>query len=148
MKKSIVDGRWSIAVLLWTMSFGLSTVSCTTTDPKFQQYFVQGQVLYEKYCSNCHQKNGQGLGRLYPPVASSDYFVQHLNESICLMKYGTEGKIIVNGKDYNKRMPGIPSLTELELAEISTYISNSWGLEKGMTEIASVKNALEACAEK
>lgn len=135
---------WILAIGFWVFLQS----SCSNKDPKFQQYFVQGQMLYEKHCSNCHNKNGQGLGRLYPPVASSDYFIQNLNTSICLMKYGFEGKILVNGKDYNKRMPGVPSLTELELAEITTYISNSWGLSKGIVEIAAVNNALKACEAK
>ncbi|MEM6522979.1 MAG: c-type cytochrome, partial [Bacteroidota bacterium] len=28
---------------------------------------------YLQHCSSCHQKNGEGLARLYPPLADSDY---------------------------------------------------------------------------
>jgi mono/diheme cytochrome c family protein len=115
-------------------------------DPKFQQYFVQGQVLYEKHCSNCHQKNGQGLGRLYPPLASSDFLQNNFEKSLCLIRYGMEGEITVNGKSYNKRMPTIPSLTDLEIAEIATYISNSWGHEQGLIDVAKSAKILDACA--
>ena len=61
------------------------------------------------------------------------------------MKYGTQGEIIVNGKNFNKPMPGVPSLTELEIAEIATYIYNSWGREHAIVEIQEVKSALDKC---
>jgi cytochrome c551 len=106
---------------------------------------VQGQVLYEKHCSNCHQKNGQGLGRLYPPLASSDFLQNNFEKSLCLMKYGMQGEIIVNGKNYNKTMPAIPSLTELEIAEIATYIGNSWGHEQGLIDVAKSSKIISTC---
>jgi mono/diheme cytochrome c family protein len=105
-------------------------------------------VLYEKNCSNCHQKNGKGLGLVYPPLASSDYFEKNFNASLCLMKCGTQGEIIVNGKNFNKSMPGVPSLTELEIAEIATYINNSWGSENEIVDISQVTTALNECGIK
>ncbi|MCA4894702.1 MAG: cytochrome c [Cytophagales bacterium] len=114
---------------------------------KFQQYFVQGEQLYLKNCSNCHQKKGGGLGRLYPPLNKSDYMDQHLEDVICLMKNGIEGELLVNGRKYNKEMKGIPSLTELEIAEIATYIYNSWEHQRGIIDIQAVNEALKKCRE-
>jgi cytochrome c551 len=114
-------------------------------DTKFQQYYVQGEQLYLKNCSNCHQKKGGGLGRLYPPLNKSDYMDQHLDEVICAIKYGIEGELIVNGKKYNKQMKGLASLTELEIAEIATYIYNSWAHQRGIVELSTVENALKKC---
>lgn len=119
--------------------------SCGSQNAKNKQYFAQGQVLYEKNCSNCHQKNGKGLGLVYPPLAESDYLDNNFNESLCQMKYGMKGSITVNGKEFNKTMPGVPSLTELEIAEIATYLYNSWGRQKGIIEIHQVKSALTNC---
>src|SRR5258708_17881049 len=129
---------------IWNLIFVLS--SCSLKDPKFQQYYAQGQVLYEKHCSNCHQKNGQGLGRVYPPLASSDYLNSNFEKSLCLMKYGTQGEIIVNGKGFNKAMPAIPSLTELEISEIATYIGNSWGSQQGLMDVTKASKVMSNCA--
>jgi len=144
-RSSRVNGQWSI-VLFLLVSFIF--LSCSTKSAKFQQYYAQGQALYEKNCSNCHQKNGKGLGLVYPPLASSDYFEKNFNASLCLMKYGKQGDIIVNGKSFNKFMPGVPSLTELEIAEIATYIKNSWGSQNGIVEINQVTSALNECGAK
>jgi len=139
---------WTIDCRLWAILLLLFLMSCTTKSPKFQQYYAQGQVLYETNCSNCHQKNGKGLGLVYPPLATSDYFEKSFNASLCLMKYGKQGEIIVNGKNFNKPMPGVPSLTELEIAEIATYINNSWGRQNGIVEISQVTSALNNCEVK
>jgi len=146
---SMVNGRWQF-IQLWTIVYGLLTIlilnSCSIKDPKFQQYYAQGQVLYEKHCSNCHQKNGQGLGRVYPPLASSDYLNTNFEKSLCLMKYGTQSELLVNGKSFNKAMPAIPSLTELEIAEIATYIGNSWDAQKGLIDVTKASKILGNCA--
>ncbi len=139
---SMANGQWSTAILIFIFS------SCSVKDAKYQQYFAQGQVLYEKNCSNCHQKNGKGLGLVYPPLATSDYFENNFTASLCLMKYGKQGEIIVNEKKFNKPMPGVPSLTELEIAEIATYINNSWGTENGIVEINRVTSAFNECGVK
>ncbi len=116
--------------------------SCTTkTDnqqtytPKFQQYYVQGEVLYKKHCSNCHQPNGKGLGRLYPPVDQSDFMDHNFDDVICTIKYGKQGLLVVNGVDYNMAMSGNAGLTELEVAEIATYLYNTWSHKKGLVDV-------------
>jgi mono/diheme cytochrome c family protein len=106
---------------------------------------VQGEKLYLKHCSNCHQKDGTGLGRLYPPLRESDYMKNNFEEVVCLIRYGISGEIIVNGEQFNQPMQGISALTDLEIAEITTYIYNSWGHEKGICEVREVSAILKAC---
>jgi cytochrome c551 len=124
---------------------GLSFNSCTPGDPKLQQYFVEGEQLYLKNCANCHQRDGTGLGRVYPPLANSDFMDNHFDEVACLIKKGRRGALTVNGEVYVQVMPGVPSLTELEIAEITTYIYNSWGHEKGLIEVRQVNQSLQPC---
>ena len=121
--------------------------SCTARDPKLQQYVVQGEQLYIKHCSNCHQKSGEGLGLVYPPVNQSDFIDTHQEEVICLMRYGRQGELVVNGKVYNQAMPANPLLTDLEIAEIATYLYNNWGRNRGLLEVTAVTRALDACSE-
>ena len=116
-----------------------------SVSPKFDQYYVQGQKLYEKHCSNCHQKDGSGLGRLYPPLNTSDYMDENFNEVLCLMRHGKAGEIFVNGQQYNQPMPGISNLSDLEIAEIATYIFNTWGRQRGIVEVKSASPILKAC---
>ena len=111
---------------------------------KFEQYYVQGEQLYVQHCSNCHQKSGTGLGRVYPPVGKSDFIDDHLDEVICLLKYGREGELTVNGTMFNQTMPPT-NLSNLEIAEVATYLYNNWGRSKGIIEVSTIDTYLQKC---
>jgi cytochrome c551 len=135
-------------VIVCCLPIACSTKRESTTNnssAKFEQYYVQGEQLYLKNCSNCHQKNGAGLGLLYPPLNNSDYLRNNFEEVICILKNGKDGEILVNGKSFNKIMPGIPSLTDLEVAEIATYVYNSWDNQRGIIEVVDVSGILSRC---
>ena len=104
----------------------MGCMACTQ-NPKLSQYAVQGERLYERHCANCHQLNGTGLGRLYPPLKNSEYLKKDPAELAGIIRNGMEGSISVNGNEYDQPMAGNPTLTDLEIAEILTYINVSWG---------------------
>lgn len=138
----------TLFMIVSCLSFACSTKrepNTNSSSTKFEQYYVQGEQLYLKNCSNCHQKNGAGLGLLYPPLNNSDYLRNNFEEVICILKNGKEGEILVNGKNFNKIMPSIPSLTDLEVAEIATYVYNSWDNQRGIIEVAGVSGILSRC---
>jgi nitrite reductase (NO-forming) len=41
--------------------------------------------------------------------------------------HGLNGAITVNGKEYNSTMPAQTQLTDDEIANIGTFVLNSWG---------------------
>ena len=79
---------------------------------KLNQYMVAGMQLYRQHCANCHQVDGTGLARLIPPLKDSDY-LQKLKpgELACQIRYGLEKEIVVNGIEFNEKMPAIQKLT-------------------------------------
>ena len=131
-----------------TLAFAVIAIvlsACGKNSPKFNQYYVQGEQLYTKHCSNCHQIDGSGLGQLYPPLDTSDYMQKNLHDVLCLMRHGKTGEIRVNGKSFNHAMPGVPSLTDLEIAEIATYIYNTWSHKHGIVEVKEVSRMMTEC---
>lgn len=125
--------------------FALLLTGCGKTSAKFDQYYVHGERLYTKHCSNCHQVDGSGLGRVYPPLDTSDYMQNNFRDVLCLMRHGKRGELVVNGESFNQAMPGIPSLTDLEIAEIATYIYNTWSHKRGIVEVRDVTEILMDC---
>ena len=111
----------------------------------FEQYMVQGQQLYKARCSNCHQDNGRGLGRLIPPLDSADYLLNNMSRSACVIKYGLEGSILVNNVEYNQPMGPQQDLTDIEIAQILTYIGNSWSNSAGFYPVKQVSQFLNNC---
>ncbi len=132
-------------VILFLFSCTSNSENSRNYSPKFQQYYAQGQVLYQLHCSNCHQTNGEGLGRVYPPLERSDFMDKNFEDVLCIIKYGKQGRLIVNSVDYNMPMKGNPGLTELEVAEIVTYIYNTWTHDKGIIDVRDVSQVLSTC---
>ncbi len=138
-----------------TLGLGFMVLGCGTkgdkkantiqdiSDLKTKQYAVEGQQLYLNHCSNCHQEDGTGLRQLIPPLAAADYMLGNIENTIRIIKYGQKGEIVVNGQTFNQPMPANMKLTNLEIAQISTYIYNVWGNKSGLIDLEKVKSALE-----
>lgn len=114
---------------------------------RYEQYMVQGEQLYRMHCSNCHQEEGTGLRQLIPPLAQSDYMLADVDRTLCLIKNGLQGEIIVNGQSYQQAMPDNEALRDIEIAQIATYIYNHWGHARGYISTAQVSQALAQCAD-
>lgn len=115
------------------------------TEQRFRQYAVQGRALYKQHCANCHQTDGTGLGTLIPPLAQSDYLQKNEEQVLCIIRHGLKGPLLVNGITYNQPMPANPQLTDIEIAEIATYIFNSWGNSEGFVRVQEAKAILNDC---
>ena len=90
-------------------------------------------------------KNGKGLARLYPPIKDSDYLKENQVDVICGIKYGQQGEITVNGVVYNQPMPENLRLTNLEIAEIATYIYARWSDRKEIIHYQQIDSILNQC---
>lgn len=104
------------------------------TDLKTQM--AAGEKLYQTHCSACHQGEGQGLKGAFPPLAKSDYLMEDRNRAINTVIAGLTGEVEVNGVKYNAVMPNFAYLKDDEVANIITYVMNSWG-NKGYQVSAS-----------
>ena len=132
-----------IWIKLFVFTFSIITISSCQSEEKIklEQYYIGGKEVYELNCANCHQKDGKGLQSLYPPVAGSDY-LKNKEKVIYILKNGLSGEILVNGKKYNQPMPANNQLTNLDIAEVVTYIYNEWNAETKITEVKDVVKVL------
>ena len=112
---------------------------------KFRQYFNNGRSLYLDNCSNCHQKDGTGLARLYPPIKDSDYFKKDPGRTVCIIRKGQSGEILVNGISFNQPMPANPDLSNLEIAELMTYLYGEWSEGDSLFSPDQVAEILKHC---
>ncbi len=102
-----------------------------------------GKQLFTGTCSVCHQANGQGLPGVFPPLAKSDYLAKQTRDHLIgIPLHGLTGKVTVNGKEYDSVMPPMTQLTDDEVANILTYVLNSWdnpGGQVSKDEVAKVR---------
>ena len=88
-----------------------------------------GKQIYFRTCFACHQSEGQGIANAFPPLAKSDYLNEDVNRAIGIVLHGKTGEIIVNGSKYNNVMTA-QTLTDEEVANVLTFIYNSWDNKK------------------
>ncbi len=91
------------------------------------QQIAAGKALFAGTCSACHQPDGRGLEGVFPPLAKSDYIAADPHRVPHILLGGLSGKITVNGRDYDSVMPPMNQLTDDEIANIATFVLNSWG---------------------
>ena len=108
-------------------------ISSAELSPRLER----GRDLYVKNCFVCHQFNGAGIPGVFPPLAKSDVVATNLELAIKAVVEGLAGEIIVNGKKYNGAMPPV-AINDEEVADVFTYILNSWGNPGGAVSSAIV----------
>ncbi|MEM9983947.1 MAG: cytochrome c [Bacteroidota bacterium] len=104
-----------------------------------------GAQLYQTHCATCHMEAGQGLGKLYPPVAGSDFVAARGAELACGIVNGYADTLVVNGVTYSRPMPGIKTLSDYEITQIINHIKTAWGAQGEPVNFKSVQVALEEC---
>ena len=90
-----------------------------------QERIKLGEGIYANNCQACHQSHGEGIPDAFPPLAKSDYLNADKIRAIKTVTGGLEGKLTVNGKQYNGVMPAW-SLSDEDIANVMTYLYTNW----------------------
>ncbi len=138
MKLKIISG---IGLLLMVL-----ICSCRSDDQiTFDRYYSIGSVIYQNKCQNCHGKDGQGLSALMPALTDSVYLKANKALLPCMLKYGLKNKIlIINKKAFEGDMPAL-DMAPIEIAEVLTYVNNSFGNKMGIVTAEMVDKDLKGC---
>jgi glucose/arabinose dehydrogenase/cytochrome c5 len=105
--------------------------------------YRSGATLYNSVCAACHGADGRGApaagaqGRtIAPPLADSPRVLGDERAAIAILVHGLSGK--VDGVDYGAPMVPMNSYSDVELANVLTYIRNSFGNRAPVVEPAAV----------
>jgi glucose/arabinose dehydrogenase len=105
---------------------------------------LEGGILFNSYCANCHQRDGKGDNNRFPPIAGSKYVTGEKSRLIKIILNGLQGPIDVNGKTFNGFMPPHGAiLDDHAIASITTYIRNRFGDDSGSVstlEVTEMRN--------
>src|SRR5215470_13439431 len=103
----------------------------------------KGKLVFMQNCSMCHQLDGKGLPGVFPPLAQSDFLMADKDRSVRIALRGLSGSITVNGATYDNLMPQLP-LTDEQVANVLTFIRNSWGNQGDVVSLEEVKQIRES----
>ena len=142
-KKKLYSGRQQEGIYL-PEGGGIQSMPDEAEAPKevtaksVSERIALGKQVYQQTCFACHQANGEGLANAFPPLANADYLNADVKRAIDVVLKGMTGEITVNGKKYNSVMTS-QALTDEEVANVLTYVYNSWGNSKKTVTPAMVK---------
>ena len=88
----------------------------------------------EGHCATCHQLNGKGLPRMYPPLTESEWAGGNEDRLIKITLKGLWGELTVKDFTYNSPTSTTPPMTpfrsllsDKEVAGVLTYVRNTFG---------------------
>ena len=89
---------------------------------------VDGGAVYTTHCMGCHQASGAGVPGAFPPVAGhiGDLYRADPAYLVQVVIYGLQGQITVDGITYNGMMPGLPHLSDGDIAAVLNHSITAW----------------------
>ncbi|NND33418.1 MAG: c-type cytochrome [Saprospiraceae bacterium] len=100
-----------------------------------------GAGLYNTYCGACHLADGQGDGTRYPSLHNSARVSGDNDTLINILLQGLQGQIIVHGQAFDGVMPSFDYLENEQIAQILTYLRQSFGNEGPSINAGEVQRA-------
>lgn len=139
LTKSFIGlGLLFIGLPLSMNAFGHHTTA-GNVQPGPKAAIARGKKVYASTCLPCHQADGGGVPRLNPPLTKSDYVTGDSSYLISILLKGLNDEIEVNGEYYGNPMPAQAQLSDQEIADVLTYIRNSFGNKASAITVTQVK---------
>jgi mono/diheme cytochrome c family protein len=99
----------------------------TAQQPASKASIERGKTVYTTYCLACHQADGSGVPRMNPPLNKTQYVTGDKKKLINILLKGLDEEIEIAGEYYSNPMPSHAHLTDQEIADVLTYVRNSFG---------------------
>lgn len=99
---------------------------------------ADGAKIYNTYCAVCHMDDGTGVANLNAPLKNSSNVLGNKSRLIKVLLEGMKGGKL-DGEMYSNVMPSHNFLTDKEIADVLSYIRNSFGNKADAIDQSEVK---------
>ena len=111
-----------------------------------EEQMKRGLAVYSRTCIACHQPTGKGLPPVFPSIAETPIVVGNPELPIKFILQGLMGPITVGGTTYNSMMPPVPGVSDGDIADVLTYVRQSFGNQANAVTADQVKAVRAATA--
>ena len=101
---------------------------------------ANGQVVYTQNCATCHPVDGHGVPNMNPPLIQTNYVLGDKTKLIQIVLNGFNEDVEINGNSYSNTMPSHDFLKDQQIADVLTYIRNSFTNKASAVSALMVKN--------
>jgi len=110
---------------------------------------TRGKQVYLEQCLACHQVDGLGVQGMNPPLVKTKQVSGDKAALIKIVLNGMQG-VEIGGEDYNGVMAPHPDLTDQQIADVLTYVRNSFGNKASAvtaTQVKTVRATIKPAAQ-
>lgn len=104
----------------------LCIIACNS-DSISQATMDHGKQVYGKNCLGCHMESAKGVPGLNPPLVNSELLLNDKSTPIRIVLRGSEELKGLPGRDYKNVMASLSNLSDEDIADVLTYVRNSYG---------------------
>ena len=102
---------------------------------------ARGGIIYQRECLSCHQADGGGVPHINPPLAGNTVLLNDKTKSISVVLRGMTDRIPIDDEYYSNNMASHAYLSNQEIADVLTFVRNSFGNKAVAITAAEVKLA-------
>jgi mono/diheme cytochrome c family protein len=138
IKKSQVLTLTGILFLLSVLLMS-QTKPASSNQNRLAASIERGKKVYTERCLSCHQPDGGGVQNMNPPLTKTKWVLGDKVQLIQIVLKGLSTGVEIDGDSYHNVMASHADLSDLQIADVLTYVRNSFGNKtKAITE-ADVK---------
>lgn len=118
---------------------------CAVNKSPFKVSMDSGKHVYAIQCASCHQPDGMGSSNLNPPL-NGKRMTGDKKYLVTTIIRGVTSHDSTDGKIYQGQMPANPAISDREIADVLTYVRNSFGNKAAAIkekEVKSIRSGLK-----
>ena len=109
-------------------------------------YGARGGLAYAQYCASCHRRDGLGAERIFPALVGNPAILSDDPTSVTHIVLSGWTAAETAAAPHRFSMPGYGALGDDEIAEILTFIRQSWGNKASTVTREQVRSMREELA--
>lgn len=125
--------KWIMPAILLLATTGIAAAQAPAAS------MAKGKVLYQQICMSCHQADGSGVPRMNPPLIRTSFVLGDKTRLITIILQGLNEDVEIEGEYYSNPMPPQAQLKDEEIANVLTFVRNSFGNKASAVRPAEVK---------
>ena len=139
--KKLIGGIVLIMLLMGFQTLPKTTVKKTSVPVANSKGSIErGKTVYLQRCLACHQADGGGVPHLNAPLDRATAVVgKDKAKIIRIVLKGLTDRAEIDGETYNNNMAPNSDLKDQQIADVLTYIRNTWSNKASAVTAAEVK---------
>jgi mono/diheme cytochrome c family protein len=126
-------------IILATVLMSQTKKPAASAQGGMQASMDRGKQVYLEQCLACHQADAGGVQGMNPPLIKTKQVLGDKTALVKIVLNGMTGDLEVNGDTYHNVMAPHPDLSDQQIADVLTYVRNSFGNKAKAITAAEVK---------